>query len=318
MRRVIVGLALLGAGAAVNAQQEGSNWAVSVGATYRSFSDVSLNARQFSNPAASADDYVNGGQNSVAGLFGVLDNRNANDPAPALRGQNDDVGGISLDTIAVGEHDESLDDSVGAAVGANLALTQCDNFVVGLQLGFSAAGSHTRDRMPGVVTSDLWATVAGTATNGGGRVAVPHPGAVLPPGGVGTGFATTNGYLDMDLDLDVYVLDAGLTGALQLGSARFGVGMGPTLTLADLDLDLTEVVDWNADGARLYSRRLADTTQQALLGVYFSAGVSCDVTERLGVGVEYRHDHVFSELESTYADIDLNGGTTQLKVTYRF
>jgi len=326
---VLVPVMALAVAAAAHAQQ----WTMSLGANYRSFDDIDMHQLQFANPHNQYDEYVNGallysGAGAVIGVV-VESELNQFDPPGFQAGEGDDAAEniVNLDGIAF-RGDTEGDSGGGVVVEAIRPLARETSVPMSLVLSLTTASLSTCSLQPGVVLSDayqindsvfagIWTEPSPLATLG-----APDSGQYIgPPGQVqasGAGTASTYGSLDYDIDMDALTLGAGVSGKFCIGSLNVLVGAGPTLTIADIDVEADEVVRWNADDSLVYSRRHSDSSTQVRLGAYANIGLQIAITERLGVAAEYRYDCAVKDVTTGLADVDLSGGSGQIKVTYSF
>jgi hypothetical protein len=292
-----------------------TQWRLSLGVNYRDFGRVEAKRLTLSNPGL-AGGYVNGQADfGGAGLTLVLDNR-----ATVAGGQNTGLPAnntLALDRAAFGGDDTSLDQDLGRVIEGQMRLLSKSPVNLDLCLNLTTAGGDSRDRFRADVTTDNWREPAPVVGVAAARTPAVHPG-TLPPLAPGGGVATTNGVAEYSIEVDAYTLGLGLKGAYVLGPVVLQLGLGPTLTLAELDARVDEVVRWNADGQVVYRRQASDDTTQVIVGGYLSLGLAYAITERWGVAAEFRYDALTRDLESTYADVSLDGPSGQLKLTYMF
>lgn len=272
---------------------------ISAGVTYRRLGTADFKGRAFANPALGASPFVNG--TLATGAVGT--------PLAVQNAPLQVVGNLaSIDSLSAA----SGDDDFGGAAGAALSL--------GCTVMRSGPWALTWDVNSSWAAADLSRTAAATVTTAGYTVALP---AVIPPNiytiafAPGAGTATTQGWLQQRLDVDAYALGTGFSGSGTWKRFSLSVGAGVSACLADANSRATETVQW-LDGTALYSRRDEEDTLKVVPGTYASVGLSVSLTAALSAGVEYRYDWFFGELHTEVAEVDLNGGAFQFKLSYRF
>jgi len=293
--------------------QAGGPWRLSLGVNYRQVDDVKIDATAFQSPNPGYPDYVNGAVLGMPGGFVFVedDNRQVN---PA--------GIASLDTITLSSASKGMDGGWGLALGAEKLWRRNDDIAWNLNLSLLTARADMSTRLHGNVSTDAF-DVSGVPppilpspfSPANPNSAQYGPGVFPVPAG---GTATTFGYFDFDVDLDLYTFGAGISGNYAVRKLNLLAGAGPTLNIADYSVKATEVVRWDDDGSVLYSRRRSNDTLQVLFGAYVNVGLRYDFNERVGISAEYRYDHVFDKIRTTLTEIDLRGSSGQLKLSYQF
>ena len=285
------------------ATEEGS-WSYRLGVSYRDIGEVDVDDIQFSNtlPALDGSDYVNGAAhfNGVTDDTLVLDNT----------GQYD-VGGVSLDRHTTNSGSEDLGQEAGFIFTAEKGLNSVGNSRVALDLSVSYHAADESSNISSNVVSDRFSP-PGFGPSIGSAV---HPGNTIGVGGAGTGVATTAGALKFDMEMDLFTFGAGLKGIYDADSFRLSVGAGPTLTVANIESDVTESVEWisgpNA-GSDLYRDERSDDALELIFGGYLSLGAEVRLNEAVGLGAEWRYDHAFQDAGTDHADVDVSGSSGQL------
>lgn len=311
-------LLVLGAAAVLALPARADGWKLALGASYRSFDEVSFSPLQLSSSGGA---FVNGYYNSdsdyrVEGVdqldlagwlpLGPVFTRGVTFDQTTYAGSSDGFGGTAGTVITLSRQIRATES--GWTFGANFSL--------------------------GWFSSDLSATATegnglSTTTYGGVLIFPFDPGLAVPaapfsdsPGltmnGPTTG-STTTALVRLDADLDLYVLSLGMSASRSLGPLSIRLEAGPTVNLADFDTSVTQEVRWSSNGNDVYvPRPQTDDTLDILFGVYASGGVSWRLTERWEVGIEARWDEVFDDVSTDLAHLELSGVSLSAQVGFSF
>ena len=148
------------------------------------------------------------------------------------------------------------------------------------------------------------------------------PQALVPPVAPNPGLqAGTSVWVRNDFDMNLLVLDLGLQAACNLQRASCYVAAGPSLTLADVNTARTESATWNTFGLPnpgAYTREQSEDDLDLLIGGYVAVGAGFELGERLGLVAEARYDLVHDEAGTSQANLDLDGASGQIRITYEF
>jgi len=287
-------------------------WSLSLNPSYRSFDDVQINRRAFSNPkyTPSADtansSFVNGWFTGAGGSVRVDNPATQVDPAVTF---------ATLDAINITSGNADLDNSFALTVAAQRILSSKDAWTLSLDMGLTFVSSDMSETINGVVSSTVFQLP-------GGIVPIPMAdGSTIYGAGVQetpiAGIATTTGKAKFELDLNAYTFNLGLAAKYQINRFRLAVAFGPALTIATSDVDVLETVTL-AGGGNVYTKKESDSSTDFLWGLYISAGVEYNFSETFALGLEYRYDYMINDLSTDYLDADLSGSSGVLKFIYKF
>ncbi len=307
-----------------------SEWRFSIGVNHRTFDDIEFEQLRFNNPKYPGLPYVNGTLNAALDTATVEDGAaqapglftsNPNtaiafpDTTPAnglidIPAETGFVPTVTLDSIIFSGASEEFDDGSGVVLQASKTLQDNSNYTWDLDLSLTTAFSDTDEMYNGSVTANS-TVLTGTAflnvgTNGDATITGTNATAAANLGAA----TITTGTVAYDLDLAVYTIGAGISGNFKKGNFGFNLGVGPSITLADLDVDAQQRAN--------FTQRFNDDATDLLLGVYVNVGLNYSINESVAVGVEYRFDQLFDEVSTDLADVDLDGASTQIKVTFSF
>jgi hypothetical protein len=283
------------------ATEEGA-WSYRLGVSYRDIGEVDVEDMQFSNPLPVLDgsDYVNGKAH-----HGGTDNTLVLDNTGQF-----DVGGVSLDRHTTNTGSEDLGQEAGFIFTAEKGLNAVGNSRVALELSVSYHAADESSNTSSDVVSDRYSP-SGFGPSSGSAV---YPGSTIGVGGAGAGVATTAGSLKFDMEMDLFTFGAGLKGIYDADKFRLSVGAGPTVSVANIETDVTESVEWTGgpnSGSNLYRDERNDDALELIFGGYLSLGAEVRINEAIGLGAEWRYDHAFEDVGTDHADADVSGQSGQ-------
>jgi hypothetical protein len=129
------------------------------------------------------------------------------------------------------------------------------------------------------------------------------------------------GTVDNEFEMDLYVLDLGLKLAYCTNwSIDVFLAAGGSINIADANSEVSEFAVYSAGsaGGEFYRQSQEDGSTEVLLGVYGALGAQWWFSETIGVVLEGRYDEVFNEVETDYAEVDLDGFSGLGKILIRF
>lgn len=127
---------------------------------------------------------------------------------------------------------------------------------------------------------------------------------------------TTNIATKVNFDMDLYVLDLGLSLGYNLDNGlRAFVAAGPTLSLADMESSAYNAVGVGSGKDSNFGR---DNENEFNWGLYASAGAGYWFNETIGISAELRYDKAFGDVGTRYASQSLNTFGGMLKMQLRF
>ena len=310
-----------------------SDWRFSIGANYRTFDDIDFEQLRFINPKYPSSQFVNGtyaadtlvvedgavqapglfqaDQTNVPKVFIDFSPLNGLVDIPAEVSAADIPIRVTYDSITFMGADKEFDEGSGVVFGARRVLKEKSGYSWELDLSFATALSDT-DEDFNPETTTLSTNVTGTVflrnvnEDGDGEVTAGNFPAPISLGAA----ANVTGRVEYDLDLAAYTFGAGVSGNFKAGNFGFIIGAGPTLTIADLDVDAVQRAN--------FTKKLKDDATDLLFGVYVNAGLNYNLNESVAVGLEYRFDYVFDDVSTNLADVDLSGSSTQAKLIFGF
>ena len=275
------------------------DYTLSVGAIHKRLGTVEFKGTDFANSALPGSAYVNGtAATGAAGTPLVVLN-------PALQVVGNQA---SLDQLSTPGGDDEFGGRTGMALSLGRTLTRANDWSLGWDVNGLWAGGELSNTSVATVTSTGYTVVLPA-------IVPPNIFTIALPAGAGT--ATTQGWLANRLKLDTYTVGTGLTAAGAWKRLSLIAGLGVSACIADAQASRTETVQW-LDGTALYSRRNAETACRMIPGAYATVGLSYDVTRTILVGLEYRYDRFAQEMKTDAANVNLDGGTVQVKFGYRF
>ncbi|MBT7053946.1 MAG: outer membrane beta-barrel protein [Lentisphaerae bacterium] len=318
----LIGIAVLAvAGVAMAQDAETNGWRLSLGASYRTFGDVDFLALTLAQPSGNYvnGSYADGGNYDIQHGSQLQPGGWAFDGGLGLWTRN-----ATFDQTSFGGGSEGADDSTGFVLELEKEFKQTESdltlsMLCGLgffqsEAGMSANGLATTT-LTGMLTSpvDPGAAVPVTPYTVAGSAGFPLSG----PVDLGAA-ATTAATLNFDADLDLYVLSLGVRGAYQVGDFGFVLGAGPTINLADFETEARQTVTNTAGGSAGYTRTDSDSTSDVVFGAFIGVGAEYRYAERWALGIEYRYDTLFSDVETDQAEIELDGHSLQAKLSWSF
>lgn len=321
MKKLIV-IILLAVAGIVTAQDSGMNgWRFSLGTSYRTFEDVDFTALTLVRPGGN---YVNGSYTDG----GNYDIQHDSQLQPGGWTWDGGLGlwtrNATFDQTSFNGSSEGMDDSAGVILEMDRIIKQTGNGLsLGLMCGFgffqSDAGTSTSrlstTTLTGMLTSpiDPGAAVPGTPYNVSGGAGFP----LSAPVDLGAA-ATTAATLNLDADLDLYVLSMGVRGACEIANFALVVEAGPTVAIADFETETRQNVTYTADNSTAYVRTDSDSSLDIVFGAFVGVGAEYLLSERWTFGIGYRYDAVFDEADTDQAELKLNGQSLQAKLSWSF
>ena len=294
----------MGIAAFVCTQAYAEGWRLGVGVSYRDFQDLefeSFSLRNYNQTDPTTGNLgLQGYENNVTlvpytGGFAV-------DHA-AFKGTGEDFStGSRTAPVITLEKSWRQDDALHLSWVFNLQYYDLDN-----SFGTDVTGAAA-SRYFNTFNRNHWSV--------GGNLAPAFPGAT--PGLQ----AGTKVFVRHEFDLDLYVLDFGLKADYATKFANFSLAGGPTLNLSLADSRRTEGATWNPVGGTAdpgsYTRSESASRDQLVLGGYLAAGVNFSLTERWTLAAEYRYDVASEKVGTHHAELDLDGQSLLLRLSYAF
>lgn len=297
LTKALVGVLLAQAVAATVAAE---GMSLRLGVSYRDFDAAEFNAVSFRGW---------GTQANAVGPYGVQDVV-AVPGAPLGTPFTMDYVRMNDATTSFGSRD-SMSPVLGfendLGIHAGLALSLIGN--VQMYLLDSRSGYSGTSAAPGGFAFEQW------------RHFVVTPGGDLSPGAFlvtapGTTFSARNAF-----DMDLYVLDLGLSARTTGSVLSFTLAAGPTLNITRTLTSQRSMVSWPAQGllaAGTRTETAEDSSKKVLLGLYAAFGLAYDLSEQWSVAGEFRYDYVDRDAGTSQADMDLSSGSGQITLRYRF
>lgn len=304
-------------------------WDFTIGINYRSFEDVDIKSLKFNNPAN--PNYINGSATDTDG-DGIIDTLVYGDgglqtspqlfsspPVAAPLFPNDGSAPASVatfDNIGFGSDSTEYDEGYGIVLGASKGLQDNVDYKWNLDLSLTTVTSQMDyNATPGLaVTSDQFLIPGGSVNIvpvGGNPTTLVNANQILTGA---SGLGSNTGTLNYDFDLNLYTFGTGVSGNLKKGRFGFSLGVGPTLSLADFDVEVVEV----ATGTGSYTRKQTDDETDLVFGIYLNVGISIDISDSIAIQVQYRFDEVFDEVDTSLAEVDIDGSSGQLNLIFGF
>ena len=325
MMKKLIGFAMFAvAGIAMAQEAETNGWRLSLGASYRTFDDVDFESTTFTAPGSN---FVNGNYTN-GGNYTIQD-----DSQLQPGGWTFDAGlgqwtrTASFDRSVAPGDSEDADNGAGPIIELEREMWQPrENVGVSLLLGFGFFQSEADMNATtgsGITTTTLTGTLTSPVDPGAAVPATPYTvagGAGFPlsaPLDLGD-VAMTTATLRLDSELDLYVLSFGAKARCRFDRLSVTLAAGPTLNLADFETESRQRVTFNDDGAEAYSSRRSDDTQDVIVGAFVGVGADYRFSERWALGVGYRYDEVFSEIDTDWAEMDLSGHSVEAKLSWSF
>ncbi len=333
--RGLAGATVMGLMAATAVQAAGNGWRFFTAATYRVIDDVDFSRAPLVNPAyAPATDgvnqyqFVNGTFDLNAGTFQIA-NAAQYDPigwVPATPGPfGVSQTSVFLDQVTAGS--QNTDFHHGTA-GVVLGVEKPWRMEGGLELSFRASFWYAADDIDEAAALNTQTTELsiGLVDGGDGVITNPTPLSDSAAGGddfvfanaAGPGgTATTTAVAIRSLDMDLYVLSAGLSGKYDLGKGfSLRCGTGPTLNLSRVETRLG--AQTTVGGVAGASWKQTDADTDLAFGWYGRLGLEYQATERVSLGLDWRYDWVFQDVGTDQATIDLDGQSLAISLTVAF
>ena len=325
----LLGVALLAvAGAAMAQDAETNGWRLSLGASYRTFGDVDFEALTLAQPGGNYvnGSYTDGGNYDIQHGSQLQPGGWAQVDPDAIPNNGDEffTRNVTFDRTTFGGGSEGADDSAGFVLELEKEFKRTEsNLALSLLCGFAFFQSDAGMSANGLATTTLTGMLTSPVDPGAAVPVTPYTvagSAGFPLSGpVDLGAAATTAVtLNLDADLDLYVLSLGVRGAYQVGKFGFVLGAGPTINLADFETEARQVVTNTADGTPAYTQTDSDSTSDVLFGAFVGVGAEYRFTERWALGIEYRYDTVFGDVDTDQAEIELDGHSVQAKLSWAF
>mgnify|MGYP006286583417 CR=1 FL=1 len=286
---------------AVSAQ--GGNWRLQLGVSYRNFDDVDFESVEFRN----------WGAQTGGGPFGV---QNAT-TTPASN--------VDLDYVRWDGTSEDIDDlgHWSPVLGVYKPLGESERFSLGIAAHMQYYCIESNVSTAGDMASpDTFTAIQYNHQARAGTILPVFPGAlpnvppVAPVGGTMTSFR-----MDADTEMHLLVFDCGLQASIPVAMTEITAGLGPTVSIADVDSEQKGQVTWSAQpGVDAGTQRIArsDSETDILFGGFASVGISVDVTENLQLAADYRYDFVDGHAGDDLASMDLDGSSGQVAIRFNF
>lgn len=311
------------AGIAMAQQTETNGWKLSLGASYRTFDNVDFESTTFTAPGGN---YANGNYTD-GGNYTIQDDSQLQPGGWTDGGLGQWIRTASFDQSVAPGDSADADNGVGTIIELEREMWQPrENVGVSLVLGFGFFQSDA-DRNAttgnGITTTTLTGTLTSPVDPGAAVPATPYTvagGAGFPlstPLDLGD-VATTTATLNLESDLDLYVLSLGAKAYCRFDRLALTFAAGPTLNLADFTTESRQRVTFNNSGAEAYSRSQSDDTQDVIFGAFVGIGADYRFSERWALGVSYRYDGLFSKVDTDLAEMDLSGQSVQAKLSWLF
>ncbi len=309
-------------------------WQFFAAATYRVIDDVDFTSQLFVNPTfGTATDgaiqysFVNGTFDLGTGAFQVAD-PGQYDPigwVPAVPGAFGVSGtSVFLDQATAGaQSDADFGSTLGGIIGVEKPWRTVDSILLSFRASFWLSRDDLDAPAPLTLTSyDLGLTLV---DGGDGVITNTTPASDTDPNlGDDTVFSTAvtpsgttvaGATAVRSLDLDLYVFSAGIEGSYAHERFALRMGTGPTLNIARLNSELGASV---TSGAATYNWSQTDADTDVALGWYGSLGVAYQATEQVSIGLDWRYDWVFQDVGTDQVDVDLDGQSLALSITFDF
>ena len=281
------------------------DWEYSVGAWYRSFSDIDFAREQLANlqDDHAGNGFVTGNDEFATGVLTVV-----NGPK---QGANTERATLHR-VIFEGDSDE-LGSGLGLIVGASKALRGEES---GLRLDVSLGYARSEsDAGFGVLGTP--STFAVNEFTWGGPFADPDAVVVLAPAG-DAGHPNVLALVDYDFDMDLCTLGIGVSYVRRSDKVSLKLGMGPALSVADYKASRRETVRFEDDGADVYSASYRDSGRSLRLGGYAGVALGVRLSEKVGLELGCRYDYVPDDLNTDFGEVQLSGASGELKLVFSF
>ncbi len=346
-----------------------AKWRVGVGVTHRSLGDVTFASREFRNVGDQFVGTLATGPNdtpanrAAAQGNGPYGEQDLASPLPAamlvgdlsaqgygVAGQNDLLLPVDYITANSTSADPSGTDGLGAMLSAERRIVRKGRWTLAVATNLQYFGASISEResgtmaSPGAFTAQQYLHSVVNVDNSGlpaGVIAVINPvdaadpNALLAPGDAQFADKTVFS-MDNDVDLTCLCLDLGVQAAYAAGRLGLELGLGPTLTLVDLDASQRLSSRWdqhtvianpaaapaNQRGvtvpAGASSETRSDSSMGTLLGAYVTAGMVYQVTPLLDITANVRYDIVAGDVDNDIAEVELDGYSMQLRLRMRY
>ena len=271
-----------------------NDWNLKVGVSYRDFKRPRFKAGQTDSLTLA---YIgNGPYQSVSEVLSSIE--------PGT------IAFVNIGTVssgsASGKGDYGFQESLGFLLGGSYTLSEQDSLRISLVADFQ-----------------YFQNDSGRYSNYSGSYSVEQFVAVRPVGGAASlapqgqaisGASMSNGAAKMSMEMDLYVLDLGVSVAYEFeNSLALSLAAGPTLSYADIDSSC------RALGSSLRgSYKQTDNDNEFEYGYYVSAGASYWFNERYGLSAELRYDKSFGDVGTRYVSQNLDAFGGNIAFLLRF
>lgn len=350
----------------------GPQWRFSAGPTYRFFDDIEFGQAPFRGwgnqnaddtfvtgpdktaplppplpgPWTGSDDVIYDGVYGVQGVSNpvdtyVRDNRIQGQTAYTPDGLAEEVW-VDLDYIRFDGASDSIDSfsGTGVALSMDRKILTRPNWVVrvtgGLQYFHPSSSESYDGDMNGAAhftTEQYRHTIADSEAG----PQLDNSDIVINPATQQVTVNSSTVYdVEEDFDMDLIVLDLGLSIAYTRGKWEYELGTGPTINLIpSFDTSQHLWARWDdiessspnppydagapvvIDGGT-YNEHHSDSTSDVLFGGYLSAGVTYALTEHSDVAARFRYDFVSGSVRTDLARMDLDSLSLQFSWIYHF
>ena len=290
------------------------DWEYSVGAWYRTFSDVDFARIQLVNTqdGHAGNGFVTGNNEFAPGVLTVVNG--------AKQGVN--TNRATLHSVVSDSDSDELGSGLGVIVGATTPLGDGESgWCLDLSLG---AVRSTSDASFGVlatpstfaVQADDPSTPLVDENTWGAPFGDPNAVVVLGPAG-DAGHPDVLALLDFDFDMELCTLGVGVSYLRRSDKASIRLGLGPALSLVDFDASRREDVSFD-DGTPVYSAMYKDDGTSVRLGGYLGVALGVQLSERVGLALGCRYDYVADDLNTDFGEVQLSGASGTLKLVFSF
>ena len=303
------------------------DWVHSVGVNYRTFGDVDFKRFAFASSfpdspyvngaivgkaSFSEVTVVNGFEQQIPGATDLYISDGV--PNPVLTGGTNLTSQIGLDSIEFTGGNEELDKELGYMFQASRLLDDVSDIEWNLDITL------------GFVSTDASTSLSARSDSNSFEIDDPIPldnQTIIadlqllvqdPDTSPGQGLAVGNAAFDVDLDM--LTIGVGIGGVMRNDTFGFTFGFGPTFSIADAQLKISQQV--NQGGASVSTIVQRDDGDDFIFGLYASLGLQVDVSDTIGLGVGYRYDFAFSDLDTRLTEIEVDGSSLELKVLFTY
>lgn len=294
-------------------------WEFSLGASYRSFDDIELEAFDFTS---GQDNYINGAVTDMgAGNFtyNVADSVHQ-------------VDNITLDTIEyqtanLNQIETNTHDSTGIYLQMKKNLKSTKNFSIDYEISlitfFSRDSISTKAQTSNFqfnITPNEWPNANAPLLGGG-----PDPNISSQnynsyvKAQIQNPMSDITATVNYEYDLNLYTLSTGIAIERNMKYADIYIGLGPSLTIVNSSVDRQATASWNNTGDRFFLRDDDTDSQNSIkAGAYSQIGIKFAISENTAVEFQSRYDWIPSEVSTDYADFQLSGFSSSLLFSFSF